>query len=68
MAALAISITIVVLPLSQQQLGPRLIRSFIGDWRTQGAIGLFTGTLVYILLVLRGINQSMATKDVPIMR
>jgi uncharacterized membrane protein len=53
MATLAISITIVVLTLAAQQLGPRLISSFIGDRRTQIALGLFVGTVVYLLLVLR---------------
>lgn len=53
MATLAISITMVVLTLAAQQLGPRLIRSFMGDWRTQAALGLFVATVVYLLLVLR---------------
>ncbi len=53
MATLAISITMVVLTLAAQQLGPRLIRSFMGDWRTQSALGLFISTVVYLLLVLR---------------
>ena len=35
MATLAISITMVVLTLAAQQLGPRLIRSFMSDRRTQ---------------------------------
>lgn len=55
MATLAISITMVVLTLAAQQLGPRLIRSFMGDWRTQASLGLFTATVVYLLLVLRSI-------------
>jgi uncharacterized membrane protein len=53
MATLAISITVVVLTLAAQQLGPRLIRSFISDWRTQVALGLFLSTVVYLLMVLR---------------
>lgn len=53
MATLAISITMVVLTLAAQQLGPRLIRSFMGDWRTQASLGLFIATVVYLLLVLR---------------
>jgi uncharacterized membrane protein len=53
MATLAISITIVVLTLAAQQLGPRLIRSFISDWRTQVSLGLFLSTVVYLLMVLR---------------
>jgi uncharacterized membrane protein len=53
MATLAISITMVVLTLAAQQLGPRLIRSFMGDRRTQTALGLFVATVIYLLLVLR---------------
>jgi uncharacterized membrane protein len=53
MATLAISITMVVLALAAQQLGPRLIRSFMSDRRTQIALGLFVGTVVYLVLVLR---------------
>ena len=53
MATLAISITMVVLTLAAQQLGPRLIRNFMADRRTQIALGLFVATVVYLLLVLR---------------
>ncbi len=53
MATLAISITMVVLTLAAQQLGPRLIRSFMADRRTQISLGLFVSTVVYLLLVLR---------------
>ncbi len=54
MATLVVSITMVVLTLAAQQLGPRLIRNFMSDRRTQGTLGLFVGTVVYLLLVLRG--------------
>ncbi len=53
MATLAISITMVVLTLAAQQLGPRLIRNFMADRRTQSSLGLFVSTVVYLLLVLR---------------
>ncbi len=53
MATLAISITMVVLTLAAQQLGPRLIRNFMQNRRTQFALGLFVGTVVYLILVLR---------------
>ena len=63
MATLVISITMVVLTLAAQQLGPRLIGNFMGDRRTQLTLGLFVGTVVYLLLVLRsayGQNSSVA--------
>lgn len=53
MATLVISITMVVLTLAAQQLGPRLIRNFMADRRTQATLGLFIATVVYLLLVLR---------------
>jgi len=63
MATLVVSITMVVLTLAAQQLGPRLIRSFMSDRRTQATLGLFVGTVVYLLLVLRntyGQNESVS--------
>jgi len=63
MATLVISITMVVLTLAAQQLGPRLIRSFMADRRTQVTLGLFVATVVYLLLVLR--STSGATDSVP---
>lgn len=64
MATLAISITMVVLTLAAQQLGPRLIVSFMGDRRTQAALGVFIGTAVYLLIVLR-IVQGRGSGSVP---
>src|SRR5690606_12771843 len=64
MATLAISITMVVLTLAAQQLGPRLIFNFMGDHRTQLALGTFIGTAVYLLLVLR-IVQGRGLGSVP---
>lgn len=64
MATLAVSITMVVLTLAAQQLGPRLILNFMSDKRTQTALGLFMGTAVYLLLVLR-IVQGRGLNEVP---
>jgi uncharacterized membrane protein len=55
MATLAISITMVVLTLAAQSLGPRLIDIFMGDTRTKLVLGLFIGTVVYLLIVLRSV-------------
>ncbi len=46
MATLAISITMVVLSLAASQLGPRLIKTFMADRKTQCYIGLFFGTVI----------------------
>lgn len=55
LATLAISITMVVLTLAAQQLGPRLIRIFMSDIRTQAMLGLFLSTVIYLLLVMRSV-------------
>jgi uncharacterized membrane protein len=65
MATLAISITMVVLTLAASQLGPRLIRSFIGNQRTQASLGFFIMTIVYLLLVYRRVDDTMAADNVP---
>jgi len=65
MATLVISITMVVLTLAAGQLGPRLIRSFVADRRAQGVIGLFLGTIVYILLIFRLLDSEMSKDAVP---
>jgi predicted membrane protein DUF2254 len=57
MATIAISITMVVLALAAQQLGPRLIRSFMSDWKTQVSLGIFVATVVYLILVLRSLRE-----------
>ncbi|MGE0565826.1 MAG: DUF2254 domain-containing protein [Pseudolabrys sp.] len=61
MATLAISITMVVLTLAAQQLGPRIIRSFIADKKTQAALGLFLGTVAYLLVVLYSVSGAGRT-------
>jgi uncharacterized membrane protein len=65
MTTLLISITMVVLTLAQTQLGPRLIRNFLGDLKTQAMLGLFVATIVYLLLVLPRIHEQMAPENVP---
>ncbi len=65
MATLVISITMVVLTLAAGQLGPRLIRSFVADWRTQGVVGLFISTIVYMLLVFRLLDGDLDRSAVP---
>ena len=65
MTSLVVSITIVVLSLAAAQLGPRLIWNFIGDRQIQAVIGLFLGTIIYTLVVLRSINEELGTDYVP---
>jgi uncharacterized membrane protein len=65
MATLAVSITMVVLTLAASQLGPRLIRSFIGNRRTQVSLGFFIMTIVYLLLVYRRVDGDLNVDNVP---
>jgi uncharacterized membrane protein len=63
LTALAFSITMVVLALAAQQLGPRLIEIFMRDRGAQAALGLFLGTVIYLLLVLRALGGGEASKS-----
>lgn len=51
------STTIVVLSLTSQQFGPRLLRTFLADRTTQITLGAFIGTSLYCLLVMRVIRE-----------
>ncbi len=63
MVTLAVSITMVVLTLAAQSLGPRIIPIFMGDNQTKIALGLFIGTGVYLLIILRTLGGN--TGSVP---
>ena len=65
MATLVISITMVVLTLAASQLGPRLVRNFMNDLRTQLVFGIFLMTIIYCLLVLRTLNSELDISAVP---
>lgn len=56
-AGLTFSITIVVLQLASSQFSPRILRTFFGDRLTQFTIGMFVGTFVYSVLVLRAVGS-----------
>ncbi|MFN8018380.1 MAG: DUF2254 domain-containing protein [Acidimicrobiales bacterium] len=53
MTTLVVSITMVALQLASQQFSPRVMRTFFRDSGTKVALGIFLGTTVYALLVLR---------------
>jgi len=65
MASIAFSVTIVALSLAANTYGPRLIRIFRLDHRTQGVLGTFVMTIVYILIVLRAVRGEAAVHEVP---
>lgn len=60
MSSLVVSITVVVLTLAAGQLGPRMVRNFMGDWATQIVLGLFIATILYLLVVFRTIGDASA--------
>jgi uncharacterized membrane protein len=65
MTTLVVSITMVVLTLAASSLGPRLIRSFMGDWRTQSILGMYVAAIVYIFILLRSIDSGLSKDAVP---
>jgi len=58
LATLAISITMVVLTLAAGHMGPRLIRNFMADKRSQLMLGFFLATVIYLILALRAVHDS----------
>ncbi len=65
MTTLVVSITMVVLTLAASSLGPRLIRSFMGDWRTQTILGMYVAAIVYVFILLRSIDSGLSKDAVP---
>ncbi len=67
MTTLVVSITIVALQLASQQFSPRVMRTFFRDRGTKVALGVFLGTTVYAMLVLRVVTPESArdTEFVP---
>jgi uncharacterized membrane protein len=53
--ATSFSITIVAMQLASSTFGPRLLRNFMKDTGNQIVLGVFIGTFIYSLLVLRAI-------------
>lgn len=55
-AGTTFSITISVIATASSTYGPRLVRNFMTDRRNQVVLGLFVGTFVYSMIVLRSIT------------
>jgi uncharacterized membrane protein len=53
---LVFTITIVVLQLASQQFSPRVLRTFLRDRHSQFALGVFTATFAYALIILRAVR------------
>lgn len=65
MTSLVVSVTFVILTLAANQLGPRLIPIFMGDRQIQTVLGLFLGTILYVLVVLRSLDETLGSEGVP---
>lgn len=65
MFSLVVSVTFVILTLAANQLGPRLIPTFLGDRQIQTVLGLFLGTILYVLVVLRSLDETLGPEGVP---
>ena len=64
-ASTIFSITIAALSLASGQMGPRLLRNFVRDGRNQLSLGIFLGTFVYSLVVLRTVRTASEQEFVP---
>jgi len=65
MTSLVVSVTFVILTLAANQLGPRLISTFLGDRQIQVVLGLFLGTILYVLVVLGSLDEAQGGTGVP---
>lgn len=65
MTTFALSITMVVLTLAAGSLGPRMIRNFMGDTKTQNALGLFVGSILFLITTLMLMGDPDGGASVP---
>lgn len=55
-AGVVFSITVVILSLATQQFGTYILRSFMRDRGNQTVLGVFLGTFIYCLMLLRSVR------------
>ena len=63
LTALVFSITVIVLQLASGQFSPRVLRTFLRDYRNQTTLGVFLSTFMCALLVLREVRGDDGTAD-----
>lgn len=56
--SIVFSVVIVALTMAASQMGPRLLQNFMRDRTTSCTLGVFIGTFIYTMLVLRQTNGS----------
>jgi uncharacterized membrane protein len=54
--SIVFAVLLMALSLASLQFSPRILMGFMGDGPTQNTLGVFVGTFLYCLLVLRTIN------------
>jgi uncharacterized membrane protein len=59
LAALVLTITMVVVQLAMGQFSPRIVQRFLQDKPSQLAIGIFVGTFAHSMLALREVRPGM---------
>ncbi len=64
-AGVVFSITVVALTMASNQFGPRVLKSFARDTGNQVVLGVFLGTFLYGILVMRRVEGSDGHKFVP---
>ena len=55
LAALVLTITMVVVQLAMGQFSPRIVQTILKDKPSQLAIGIFVGTFAYAMLAMRDV-------------
>lgn len=65
MTTLVVSLTMVVLSLSASQLGPRLIKIFLSNRKTQAYIGVFFGSIAFLFALLVVLHDRSLTQQTP---
>ncbi len=66
-ASLVFSLTLVVLSLAAQSLGPRIVDQFMQDRLNQTMLGAFIGTFCYALLVSLAVEEGSEQTRVPLL-
>ncbi len=61
LAALVLTITMVVVQLAMGQFSPRIVQTFLQDKPSQIAIGLFVATFAHAMVALREVNPEEGT-------
>jgi uncharacterized membrane protein len=59
LASIVLTVTLVAIQLAMGQFSPRIVAALMSDRRSQLAMGVFVGSLVYVFLIVREINERL---------